>query len=106
LQVFPFNHEFWRDECPIVYSGKIIARSTEDAGDEYGRFLFAVNMIYPSGVSGSPVVLDVKNKKMILLGSYSGYNSEKKMSLVTNSTWISDVLNRGIELHKRKWRST
>jgi hypothetical protein len=90
------------------YSGKIKAMEEEDAAaDPYGRFMFAVDVPCPPGISGSPVILNTGNNtnRLVLLGSYSGNNTANNMSLVTYSTLIDYVTTHGVNLHEKEWRS-
>jgi hypothetical protein len=96
------------DTTPEEYSGKIKAMKEEDAaGDPYGQFMFAVDVLCPHGISGSPVILNVgiNTSRLILLGSYSGNDTANVMGLVTYSTLIDYVTRCGVELHEKKWRS-
>jgi hypothetical protein len=88
------------------YLGKIKAKN-KGVSDACRRYMFAVDIRCPVGISGSPVILEVENNTRgpILLGSYSGVDNPNKMGFVTYSNLIDRVTKSGINLHKNEWHS-
>jgi hypothetical protein len=67
------------------------------------KFVFAVDAFCPSGVSGSPVILDESyntNYSVILLGICAGNNHENR-GMITYANSITDIILNGIKLHKK-----